>query len=58
MNKCFSCGMAFSVEFEDSDADVRFCAHCGQEMITDIELLDQFDIDTSMIYDEDEDALS
>jgi len=58
MNKCFSCGVSFSVEFEEADADTRFCPHCGQESIDDIELLDQFDIDTSMIYDEDEDALS
>jgi len=58
MNKCFSCGVSFSVEFEEADADARFCPHCGQESIDDIELLDQFDIDTSMIYDEDEDALS
>jgi len=58
MIKCFSCGVSFSVEFEEADADARFCPHCGQETIDDIELLDQFDIDSSMIYDDDEDALS
>ena len=58
MNKCFSCGVSFSVEFEEEDADARFCPHCGQESIDDIELLDQFDIDSSMIYDDDEDSLS
>jgi hypothetical protein len=50
--------VSFSVEFEEEDADARFCPHCGQESIDDIELLDQFDIDSSMIYDDDEDSLS
>ena len=58
MIKCFACGVSFSVEFEEADADARFCPHCGQETIDDIEIVDQFDVDSSVFYDEDEDGLN
>jgi hypothetical protein len=59
MNKCFACGVSFSVEFEEADADARFCPHCGQESIDDIEIIEDYDVtNTSLIYDDDEDALS
>lgn len=57
MNKCFACGVSFSVEFEEEDADLRFCPHCGQESIDDIELVEDYSIDTNMLYDDDENGL-
>ena len=58
MNKCFACGVSFKVEFEEADADARFCPHCGQESIDDIEIIEDYDVtNTSMIYDDDEDSI-
>lgn len=58
MNKCFACGVSFRVEFEEEDADARFCPHCGQETIDDVELIeDNFNIDSNLLYDADEDDL-
>jgi len=57
MNKCFACGVSFTVEFEEADADVRFCPHCGQESIDDVELIDDFSASADFIYDEEEDGL-
>lgn len=54
MTKCFACGVSFSVEFEEADAEARFCPHCGQEAIDDIELIEDY---SEMYYDEDEDGL-
>jgi len=58
MTKCFACGVSFSVEFEEADAEALFCPHCGQQSIDDIEIVDQFDVDSSVFYDEDEDGLN
>lgn len=57
MTKCFACGVSFSVEFEEADADVRFCPHCGQESIDDVELIEDFSVSADFIYDEEEDGL-
>ena len=57
MNKCFACGVSFTVEFEEADADVRFCPHCGQEAIDDVELIEDFSVSADFIYDEEEDGL-
>lgn len=55
MTNCFACGMGFTVEFEDEDAEARFCPYCGQESVDDISLLeDQGDIDPDLIYDDDD----
>jgi len=55
MNKCFACNVSFTVEFEEADADARFCPHCGQETIDDIELIENYnDIDPSLLYDDDD----
>lgn len=59
MIKCFACGVSFEVTFEEADADARFCPHCGQESIDDIEIVENYDVATTrMFYDEDEDGLS
>jgi len=58
MIKCFACGVSFKVEFEESEADARFCPHCGQESIDDVQLIeDDFSIDPTILYDDDEDDL-
>jgi len=58
MIKCFACGVSFNVEFEEADADARFCPHCGQETIDDVQLIEDYSVDSEMIYDEDEDGLT
>ena len=59
MTKCFACGVSFTVEFDEADADARFCPHCGQESIDDVELIeDNFNIDSNLLYDADEDDLN
>lgn len=57
MIKCFGCGVSFTVQFEEEDADVKFCPHCGQETIDDIQLVEDYSIDSELFYDEDEDGL-
>jgi len=57
MTKCFACGVSFSIKFEEADADVRFCPHCGQETIDDIEIIEDYSIDSSEFYDVDEDGI-
>lgn len=57
MTKCFACGVSFTIEYEEADADVRFCPHCGQESIDDVEIIDDFSVSTDFIYDEEEDGL-
>jgi len=57
MDKCFSCGVSFEVTFEEADADLKFCPHCGQAKIDDIELVDQFDVDPDLLYDEEDQDL-
>jgi len=57
MIKCFACGVSFDVEFEEADADARFCPHCGQETIDDVELIEEYSVDSELLYDEDEDDL-
>ena len=42
MIKCFGCGVSFTVQFEEEDADVKFCPHCGQETIDDIQLVEDY----------------
>jgi len=57
LTKCFACGVSFSIKFEEADADVRFCPHCGQETIDDIEIIEDYSIDSSEFYDLDEDGI-
>jgi rRNA maturation endonuclease Nob1 len=57
MIKCFACGVSFDVEFEEADADARFCPHCGQETIDDVQLIEEYSVDSELLYDEDEDDL-
>jgi len=58
MNKCFACGVSFNVEFEEADADARFCPHCGQETIDDVQLIEDYSVDSEMFYDEEEGSLN
>jgi len=58
MIKCFACSVSFNVEFEEADADARFCPHCGQETIDDVQLIEDYSVDSEMFYDEDEDGLT
>jgi len=52
---CYACGMSFTVLFDDSDAEARFCPHCGQETVDDIELIENYeDIDSSILYESDD----
>lgn len=56
MTKCFGCGVSFTVEFEEADADTRFCPHCGQASVDDIELIDDISgVDPDLIFDDDDD---
>lgn len=56
---CYACGVSFTIQFEDADADLKFCPHCGQSTVDDIELIEHYDdIDNSILYGDDEDELS
>jgi hypothetical protein len=50
--------VSFNVEFEEADADARFCPHCGQETIDDVQLIEDYSVDTDLFYDEEEDGLT
>lgn len=55
MRKCFACEVSFAVNFEEVDAEVRFCPHCGQASIDDIEVIDVNELyDPDLIYDDDD----
>lgn len=57
-HKCFACEVSFTVTFTDQDAELKFCPHCGQESIDDVQLIeDDFSIDPTILYDDDEDDL-
>lgn len=54
-HKCFACEVSFTVDFEEADADVKFCPHCGQASVDDIELIDDISgVDPDLLYDDDE----
>jgi len=56
---CYACGVSFTIHFEDTDADFKFCPHCGQGAVEDIELIENYDdVDNSILYGDDEDELS
>jgi rRNA maturation endonuclease Nob1 len=55
MTKCFGCGVSFTVNFEEADADIRFCPHCGQASVDDIELIEDLgSVDPDLLYDDDD----
>ena len=54
--ECFSCGANFKVDFQEEDANLTFCPHCGEEMVKDLELVKEYNADgASLIYDTDDD---
>jgi len=38
MIDCFSCGAKFKASFEEEEMDVRYCPHCGEELIEELDL--------------------
>lgn len=33
---CSSCEMEFNVAIMDEDAEIRYCVHCGEELIEEL----------------------
>lgn len=57
-HKCFACEVSFTVTFTDQDAELKFCPHCGQETVDEIEIIENYsNLDTDLLYDDDEDGL-
>lgn len=38
MIDCFSCGAKFKTTFDEDEMDVRYCPHCGEELIEELDL--------------------
>ena len=58
MNECVSCGAQFNVEFEEDETTLNFCPHCGEELVKDIEILEDYGSNSaSVLYDSDDDSL-
>lgn len=55
---CYACGVSFTIVFDEKDAELCYCPHCGQRSIEEIDLIDDIgDINSDLIYDDDVDGL-
>jgi predicted RNA-binding Zn-ribbon protein involved in translation (DUF1610 family) len=49
-HECVVCSAEFTLKFEDEDFETRYCPSCGNELMSDIELIEN--IDPDLLYDE------